>query len=202
VSKKIIVFGANGGIGSAVVKNLVDLGYNAISVDCQQIDFSKPDSDEKIYQLLSDINPEIIINAAGVFGSNDQTHHNTIDINFGSNWSIVRYLMKNNTRPVRFIMLGSIAYRQGRSWAMVYTASKAALYSLWQGARDYFNDTPITIDLVNPQRVLTNMTADRYNPELQYLEPDFVAKKISELIEQNNKSSCIDIEFDLVDNHS
>jgi short-subunit dehydrogenase len=202
VSKKIIVFGGNGGIGSAVIKNLVDRGHNAISVDCQQIDFSKPDSDEKIYQLLSDINPEIIINAAGVFGSNDQTHHNTVDINFGSNWSIVRYLMKNNTKPVRFIMLGSIAYRQGRSWAMVYTASKAALYSLWQGARDYFNDTPITIDLVNPQRVLTNMTADRYNPELQYLEPNFVAKKISELIEQNNKSSCIDIEFDLVDNHS
>ena len=202
MSKKIIVFGANGGIGSAVVKNLVELGHNAISVDCQQIDFSKPDSDEKIYQLLLDIDPEIIINAAGVFGSNDQTHHNTVDINFGSNWSIVRYLMKNNTKPVRFIMLGSIAYRQGRSWAMVYTASKAALYSLWQGARDYFNDTPITIDLVNPQRVLTNMTADRYNPELQYLEPDFVAKKISELIEQNNKSSCIDIEFDLVDKHS
>jgi short-subunit dehydrogenase len=99
-------------------------------------------------------------------------------------------------------MLGSIAYRQGRSWAMVYTASKAALYSLWQGARDYFNNAPITIDLVNPQRVLTNMTADRYNPELQYLDPDFVAKKILELIEQNNKSSCIDIEFDLVDKHS
>jgi len=202
VSKKIIVFGGNGGIGSAVVKNLVDLGHDAISVDCQQIDFSKSDSDQKIYQLLLDINPEIIINAAGVFGSNSQTHHNTIDINFGSNWSIVRYLMKNNTRSVRFIMLGSIAYRQGRSWAMVYTASKAALYSLWQGARDYFNNTPITIDLVNPQRVLTNMTADRYNPELQYLEPDFVAKKIIELIEQNNKSSCIDIEFNLVDKHS
>jgi short-subunit dehydrogenase len=202
VSKKIIVFGGNGGIGSAVVKNLVDLGHDAISVDCQQIDFSKSDSDQKIYQLLLDINPEIIINAAGVFGSNSQTHHNTIDINFGSNWSIVRYLMKNNTMPVRFIMIGSIAYRQGRSWAMVYTASKAALYSLWQGARDYFNDTPITIDLVNPQRVLTNMTADRYNPELQYLEPDFVAKKILELIEQNNKSSCIDIEFNLVDKHS
>jgi short-subunit dehydrogenase len=202
VSKKIIVFGGNGGIGSAVVKNLVDLGHDAISVDCQQIDFSKSDSDQKIYQLLLDINPEIIINAAGVFGSNSQTHHNTIDINFGSNWSIVRYLMKNNTRSVRFIMLGSIAYRQGRSWAMVYTASKAALYSLWQGARDYFNNTPITIDLVNPQRVLTNMTADRYNPELQYLDPDLVAKKILELIEQNNKSSCIDIEFDLVDKHS
>lgn len=202
MSKKIIVFGGNGGIGSAVVKNLVDLGHDAISVDCQQIDFSKSDSDQKIYQLLLDINPEIIINAAGVFGSNSQTHHNTIDINFGSNWSIVRYLMKNNTRSVRFIMLGSIAYRQGRSWAMVYTASKAALYSLWQGARDYFNNTPITIDLVNPQRVLTNMTADRYNPELQYLDPDLVAKKILELIEQNNKSSCIDIEFDLVDKHS
>lgn len=202
MSKKVVVFGADGGIGSAVVKNLAEFDYHLTCVDCQQIDFSKSDSDEKIFQLLTNIDPEIIVNAAGIFGSNDQTHHSIIDINFGSNWSIVRYLMKNNTKSIRFIMLGSIAYQKGRSWAMVYTASKSALYSLWQGARDFFDNTSISIDLVNPQRVKTNMTANRYNPDLQYLDPDTVAKKILELIKQNNKSSCIDIEFNSVDKHS
>jgi short-subunit dehydrogenase len=196
VSKKIIVFGANGGIGSAIINELSNTEYQITCIDHEQINFAESTSDEQISCLLTDIVPDIIINAAGIFGSNEQTHHNIIDINFGSNWSIIRYLMKNSDRSVRFIMLGSIAYKEGRSWAMVYTASKAALYSLWQGARNYFANTSVNVDLVNPQRVRTNMTASRYNPNLEYLEPKDVAKKIINLIESNNPSSCIDIEFD------
>jgi len=199
VSNTVLVFGGDGGIGSAVVKRLSALDWKVVVAGQQQIDFTQDNSDEKISQLLSTVNPDIIVNAAGLFGSNDQTHHATIDVNFGSNWSIIKHLMQHKDKPTRFIMLGSIAYKQGRSWAMVYTASKAALYSLWQGARDYFADTQVIVDLVNPQRVLTNMTASRYNPELQYLDPDDVAAKIVDLIEQNNISSCTDIEFNFVD---
>jgi short-subunit dehydrogenase len=116
-----------------------------------------------------------------------------MNINFGSNWSIVQYYLKN-TKSVRIIMVGSSAYKLGRKDYMVYSASKAALYNLWQGAKDAFADTEVRIDLINPVRTRTQMVAP-FSDQLDYLEPEEIARCILQLDQRNDPSTSVDITF-------
>jgi short-subunit dehydrogenase len=79
----------------------------------------------------------------------------------------------------------------------LYSASKAALFNLWQSSQEQFETTPITIDLLNPVRTLTKMSTagKQVDPELDYLKPEQVAEQIVLLVEQNQSSRCIDMTF-------
>jgi NAD(P)-dependent dehydrogenase (short-subunit alcohol dehydrogenase family) len=77
---------------------------------------------------------------------------------------------------------------------MVYSASKAALYSLWQGASAAFADTGVRVDLVNPVRTRTQMVAP-FDDKLDYLDPEEVAGCILQLDQCNDPSRCVDITF-------
>ena len=160
MSKKVVLFGASGGIGSAIEKLLISTNYEVISITRSQINFTEPLIENKISKLLTELDPDIVINSAGWFGNNTDPFEEIMSVNFGSNWSIIRHYTSLPTiiKPVRIIMIGSICYNEGKKKYMVYAASKAALYSLWQGARDYFLDSLLCIDLINPQRTKTKMT--------------------------------------------
>jgi short-subunit dehydrogenase len=95
-------------------------------------------------------------------------------------------------------MLGSSCYDQGRQLYPLYSASKAALYNLWESARDALKGTNISIDLINPVRTLTKMaTANKaIDPSLPYLRPEQVADAITNLVTNNLTSSCIDMTFE------
>jgi len=94
-------------------------------------------------------------------------------------------------------MIGSSSYTGGRQLYPLYSASKAALYNLWESARDYFAGSDITVDLVNPVRTRTKMaTAGKsFDPKLDYLEPDQVAGEIYKLVETDLASACVDMTF-------
>jgi short-subunit dehydrogenase len=195
-----LIFGHNGGIGNATRNALLKSGHRIIPVDRSIIDFDQPNADTDIDELLRSSQPDLVINCAGVFENGYSiSHSRTMNVNFGSNWSIVRHYMnpKNQTKSVRIIMVGSSSYSNGRKLYPLYSASKAALYNLWQGARDAFEDTCITVDLVNPVRTLTKMSTagKEIDPNLDYLSPEQVAEEIVQLVKDNLPSNCIDIEF-------
>ena len=195
--KKIVLFGASGGIGSAIEKLLTSTDYEVISITKSQINFIEPLIENKISKLLNEINPDIVINSAGWFGNNTDAFEEIMSVNFGSNWSIIRHymLLPKITKTVRVIMIGSICYNEGKKKYMVYAASKAALYSLWQGAKDYFLDSLLCIDLINPQRTKTKMTQGRIDPSLEYHDPSDVAEAILKLVRRTTGSICIDTQF-------
>ena len=195
--KKIVLFGASGGIGSAIEKLLTSTDYEVISITKSQINFIEPLIENKISKLLNEINPDIVINSAGWFGNNTDAFEEIMSVNFGSNWSIIRHymLLPKITKTVRVIMIGSICYNEGKKKYMVYAASKAALYSLWQGAKDYFLDSSLCIDLINPQRTKTKMTQGRIDPSLEYHDPSDVAEAILKLVRRTTGSICIDTQF-------
>ena len=91
-------------------------------------------------------------------------------------------------------MVGSSAYKSGKKNYMVYSASKAALHNLWQGATDAFVDTDVRVDLVNPVRTRTQMVAP-FDDNLDYLEPEEIARWILQLDQWNDPSRCVDITF-------
>lgn len=193
-----LVFGANGGIGQATVQSLKNKNYRVIEITRNELDFTESDIDEKVSTLLDYYRPGVIINCAGYLPTNSEGSQPGLAVNLESNWSILRYYIdaKETYNPTRFIMVGSSAYREGKKQYMMYSASKAALHNLWQGAVDYFASTNLTIDIIHPVRTRTKMTVNRFAPELDYFEPEEVADEILKLVESESKiSRCIHLTF-------
>jgi len=195
-----IIFGDRGGIGSATRQIFLDNNFRIIPINSAILNFNKSSADRDIQSLLKNAQADVVINCAGVFENGWQQDHSlTMNVNFGSNWSIARYYMNpdNQTRPARVIMIGSSSYSSGRKLYPLYSASKAAVFNLWQGAKEVLEGTSINIDLVNPVRTLTKMaTAGKdIDPALDYLKPEQVAEQIYKLVEENQPSRCIDMTF-------
>jgi short-subunit dehydrogenase len=177
--KRAVIFGAAGGIGKATYEAFKNAGYLVTAVNRQQIDFLYIASHVYVEELLDQADPDVIVNCVGHFdNTNTETHSKTFDINIGSNWSIVRHYINKGTsnKPVKIIMVGSSAYKSGRKAYILYAASKAALYNVWQGACDYFSNSNITLGLINPVRTRTPMI-DMTTSAFCY-EPEDVAKEI------------------------
>jgi len=199
MKSRVVIFGASGGIGSAARKLFFDQGWQIIPVNSGQLNFDLEDSYEKLTTLLDNAEADAIVNCVGTFinGYRDN-HKTTMNVNFGSNWDLVRWLNSNTNRACNVVMLGSSSYNGGRSLYPLYSASKAALYNLWQSARDQFADTGIRIHLINPVRTLTRMsTAGKFiDPNLDYLDPKQVAEEIFRLCGSDGVSSCVDMTFE------
>lgn len=194
-----LIFGHLGGIGLATKATFLQAGYRIIPVDRSIIDFNKSNSDSQIASLLHNSKPDVIVNCAGVFENGYKVSHSTtMNVNFGSNWSIIKYYMANPDHKVRVIMIGSSSYSGGRKLYPLYSASKAALYNLWESSRDALANTMVQVDLLNPVRTLTAMsTAGKsIDPDLQYLKPEQVAEEILRLVKENLPSRCIDMTFE------
>ena len=196
-----LIFGHRGGIGSAAKSAFLKAGYRIIPVDRTIIDFDRPDADAQINSLLTNGQPDVIVNATGVFRNGwQQDHVETMNVNVGSNWSILRHYMNpsNQTKSTRIIMIGSSSHSGGRPLYPLYSASKAAVYNLWQSASQMLEDTDIVIDLLNPVRTLTRMsTAGKaIDPNLDYLQPEQVAQQIILLCQEGLASRCIDMTFE------
>ena len=198
--KTVVIFGAYGGIGSATAKLFADRGYRVIPVSSEQLNFESANSHYDVAKLLNQAQADVVVNCAGVFVNGYvNTHHTTMNVNFGSNWSIISYFMalKGLSKTTRIVMVGSSSYTSGRQLYPLYSASKAALYNLWESARDYFGGSEIVVDLINPVRTRTKMASvgKSFDPTLDYLEPDQVAEEIFKLVESDLPGTCMDMTF-------
>jgi short-subunit dehydrogenase len=196
------IFGYNGGIGQATKNAFKAQGYKIIPVHREVLDLNSKDADRQIDSLLTNGQPDVIVNAAGVFYNGwQQEHQETMNVNVGSNWSILRHYMNpdNQTKPTRIIMVGSSSHSGGRKLYPLYSASKAAVYNLWQSVSQALADTDVVVDLVNPVRTLTRMSTaggKKIDPDLDYLQPEQVAERIMQLVNENLPSRCIEMTYE------
>lgn len=188
-----VIFGARGGIGCAVRESFLAAGYRVIPINSSSVNFNNADSYQQVATILA-VNPDVVINCVGHFdNTNQETHNSTFDINVGSNWAIIQHYINNSgVKPVKIIMVGSSAYRSGRRDYILYAASKAALYNVYQGARDYFTGTNIAVSLINPVRTRTPMI-DMTTSAFCY-EPEDVAKEILS-ISQAPEPQLVDMKY-------
>lgn len=190
-----LILGATGGIGNACRTVFLEHGYRVIPVDSSTINFDHDDSNDKLCELLEGADADVVVNAAGIFvnGVTDN-HSKTFNVNFGSNWNLIRYYhkIKDSCKSTKIIMIGSSSYNFGKSQYPLYSASKAALYNLWQATVDMFAGSDISVDLINPMRTRTRMNADHYNPDLPYHDPREVAMEILKL-STHHGSSCVNM---------
>lgn len=195
MSKRVVIFGASGGIGSATYEVFKNAGYLVTPIAGRQINFVYMASHSDVDDILEQVEPDIIINCVGHFDkTNKETHCNTFDVNVGSNWSIIRHYINKQVidKPIKIIMVGSSAYKSGRKDYILYAASKAALYNVWQGACEYFKDSNITLGLINPVRTRTKMIDIKTSAIC--LEPEDVAQEILSMA-SNKSNQLVDMNY-------
>ena len=192
--KKILLLGAGGGIGSAIHQTLAK-DHVVVTLGRDDLDLNSDGSDQSLQKFLIRANPDVVINAAGVMGTNQDRHQKVMNVNFGSNWAIIQHYQnccETLAKPVKIIIIGSSAHRSGKKEYMLYSASKAAVYNLCQAARDLFHETMVSVDIINPVKTRTAMAPGV--PQPGWLLPEDVAHEIQSRLETDT-SECIDMKY-------
>ena len=188
MKKHVVILGANGGIGSEIVKSFSD--YNITKITKNEIDLSI----NSPVSIIKKLNPDVIINAAGMFGKNYVDYDKLFNVNVKSNWDIIKYYMDNpSNKIVKIMMIGSSAYTQGRKDYILYAASKSALHNMFEGSSELLAKSNIILGLIHPTRVDTKMLDGVVNNRSLCLSPKSVATQIKIFTETINKSEYINL---------
>jgi 2-C-methyl-D-erythritol 4-phosphate cytidylyltransferase len=192
--KTVLIFGATGGIGSAITQLLLQT-HTVITVSRQQLDLAGSLTNQQytdMQSVLSHINPDVVINCAGVFAG---SFAEVFTVNVGCNWQIIEYYTRYlSIKPVQLILVGSSAYHSGRKNYPLYAASKAALHNLVQGAQEIFAGTQISLSLLHPTRVNTKMS-QQWTSAQHWLTADQVAAQILAMC--NNSSIINEMRYNI-----
>ena len=184
-SKKILITGATGGIGGALVKKFVSLEGNVLATgtNTEKLDLLKKDfpninilkfdiSDHsKIEEFIENVHSQlvgldILINNAGINKDNlslrmkEDEWQKVIDINLGSTFllckSAIKKMLKN--KYGRIINITSIVGHTGNLGQSNYAASKAGIIGMTKSLAIEYAKKNITLNCVSPGFIKTNMT--------------------------------------------
>lgn len=181
---KALVFGAGGGIGTALCKKLQQQEHTVLAITREQLDCSAHQPEHTVSTIIELAQPDWIFNCIGVLGSNQNSYRDVFDANFGSNWAIIKHYLEHTDAQVQIVLVGSAVHNQPRRNLILYAASKSALHNMWQSTEDIFIGTGVNIGLIHPPRVNTKMLNGRPGPSL---DPEYVAQVMIDLT--NNMKS-------------
>ena len=175
--KRVLIFGSNSTLAKKI-KLFLRNDYLVTSLTKKQLNFFKINSSGQIHKVLSKVNPDIIINFAGILGSNNDNYRKVYDVNFLPNWEIIKfYINKKVKKKTKIILIGSSSYRKGKANYMLYTSSKAALHNLYQAAKEQFKNTHINIDIFHPSRFQSKLIKS-LKEKGNFTKVDIIAKNL------------------------
>ena len=192
-NKKILITGATGGIGGALVKKFVSLGGTVLGsgTKTEKLELIKKDNPNikikkfnltehsKIEEFINTATKElggldILINNAGVNSDNlslrmkDEEWKKVIDINLTSTFLLSKYAIKNMLKNKfgRVVNITSIVGHTGNLGQANYSASKAAIIGMSKSLAIEYAKKNITINCVSPGFIETKMT-DKISDEMK-----------------------------------
>ena len=194
--KKILVTGATGGIGGAIVKKFLSLNASVLgtgtnleklnllknefpSLLTEQFDISKHEKIEefieKVFSSLGGL--DILVNNAGITKDNlvlrmtGEEWQKVIDINLTSTFylckSAIKKMLKNKFG--RIVNITSIVGHTGNVGQGNYSASKAGVVAMSKSLAIEYAKKNITVNCVSPGFIKTNMTdniSEKFKSEL------------------------------------
>ena len=183
--KKILITGATGGIGGALVQKFVSLegsvlatGTNTEKLDALKNDFPninilKFDISEhsKIEEFIENVSSQltgldILINNAGINVDNlslrmkELEWKKVIDINLGSTFLMCKYSIKKmlKNKYGRIVNITSVVGHTGNLGQANYAASKAGIIGMSKSLAIEYAKKNITINCVSPGFIKSKMT--------------------------------------------
>ena len=169
---KALVLGSTGGIGRAVCTVLAERGNKVVALNRNDL--------QNISEILLRENPDWIFNCIGSLGDNKSSFTEVFEPNVAINWFIIKYYLEHLSAKVKVVMVGSTSYEYGRKNYILYSASKAALHNMWQGACESFEGTNIFLGLIHPGPVETPMI-EHLPRKSNILSPRDLAKSMVDL---------------------
>jgi 3-oxoacyl-[acyl-carrier protein] reductase len=184
-NKKILITGAPGGIGGALVKRFVSLQGDVLatgtknekleilkkdypSLKIKQFDIS---NHSKIEKFIDDVSSElggidILINNAGINADNlslrmrDEEWKKVIDLNLTSTFLLTKNSIKKmlKTKFGRIVNITSVVGHSGNLGQSNYSASKAGIIGMSKSLAIEYAKKNITINCVSPGFIVSNMT--------------------------------------------
>ena len=183
--KKILITGATGGIGHALVKKFLSLegivlatGTNTEKLDNLKNNFPKINvlkfdisNHDRIEEFIDNVATQlngldIIINNAGITKDNlslrmkNEEWHKVIDTNLTSTFYICKYGIKKmlKNKYGRVINITSIVGHTGNLGQSNYAASKAAIIAMSKSLAIEYAKKNITVNCVSPGFIVSEMT--------------------------------------------
>ena len=184
-NKKILITGATGGIGKALVKKFVSLGGTVLGTGTksEKLDSLKKDHptikikkfnisehlaiEEFIDESASELGGlDILVNNAGVNVDNlslrmkDEEWKKVIDINLTSTFLLSKYAIKSMLKNKfgRIINITSIVGHTGNLGQANYSASKAGIVGMSKSLAIEYAKKNITVNCVSPGFIQSKMT--------------------------------------------
>ena len=190
---KLLVLGSNSDIAKAAMARLAD--YEIVALNRQALDLNSPTVIDNVSAVLAKEQPDVILHTGGIFEFNDIAEFDsTFTVNTKSHWAVIKYYLDNAPdKLVRFVDIGSSTYKQGRMRFILYAASRAAQFNMWQGSSEAAPPN-FKIGLINPVRVNTKHVAGQ-PPKEGTLEADEVAAVIEEMARTMTESYSVDMDY-------
>ena len=184
-NKNILITGASGGIGNALVKKFVALGGNILGTgtkvekldmikkQCPNIKIKKFDISEhsRIKEFIDTVVLElggldILINNAGTNMDNlslrmkDDEWKKVIDINLTSTFLLSKHSIRNMLKNKfgRIVNITSIVGHTGNAGQANYAASKAGIIAMSKSLATEYAKKNITVNCVSPGFIVSDMT--------------------------------------------
>ena len=180
--KKALVSGGTKGIGRAIVTKLLDEGYSVIAttrdktkanilehknLTVENLDLSSKDSVSEFQEKVESFKPSILVNNAGVtkdnlflrMSENDWTE--VIETNLNGTYRLTKIFLKDMIKNKwgRIINIGSFSGLMGNPGQTNYASSKAALEGFTRSLAKEIGSRNITVNLVSPGFINTDMTS-------------------------------------------
>ena len=183
--KKILITGATGGIGHALVKKFASLEGNilATGTKIEKLDVLKKEfpkinilkfdisNHSKIGEFIENVSSQltgldILINNAGINMDNlslrmkDEEWQKVIDVNLGSTFFLCKYAIKKmlKNKYGRIVNITSIVGHTGNLGQSNYAASKSGIIGMSKSLAIEYAKKNITINCVSPGFIQSNMT--------------------------------------------
>lgn len=204
--KNVLVTGANRGIGRALVAEVLDRGAARVYATTRQ-PLSHPD--ERVVALSFDVTDEaaiaaaaervdeldILINNAGVSVNDDLSDREQLDrhlaVNLYGTYGVTQAFLPALERSGgRIVNVLSLAAMAGLPIMPAYAVSKAAAFSLSQSQRALLAARGVTVHVVLPGPVDTDMTRDL---PLEKAAPESVAAAILDGVERGEQEIFPDV---------
>jgi 3-oxoacyl-[acyl-carrier protein] reductase len=184
-NKNILITGASGGIGNALVKKFVELGGNVLGTGTKteklnslkslypNIKVKKFDISDhsRIAEFIDDVTLElggldILVNNAGTNVDNlslrmkDEEWKKVIDINLTSTFLLTKHSIKKMLKNKfgRIINITSVVGHTGNLGQSNYAASKAAIIGMSKSLAIEYAKKNITVNCVSPGFIISDMT--------------------------------------------